>query len=130
MLESVADRLIRTLGIRHVAFFVADPALNGGMGGFRLEHAGNRHGSRTASLPSIRRSFAQEPGVIVYRASPADKKTIAHLLRKGGNILLSVHTEDGEERDRAKKILENGGAVDISYTGEASVPKERQPRVQ
>jgi hypothetical protein len=49
---------------------------------------------------------------------------------KDGNILLSVHTEDGEERDRAKKILENGGAVDISYTGEASVPKERQPRVQ
>jgi hypothetical protein len=49
---------------------------------------------------------------------------------KDGNILLSVHTEDGEERDRAKKILENGGAVDISYTGEASVPTERQPRVQ
>jgi hypothetical protein len=41
----------------------------------------------------------------------------------GGNILMSVHTEDSKERDRAKKILENGGAEDISYTGEASVPK-------
>jgi hypothetical protein len=45
---------------------------------------------------------------------------------KDGNILLSVHTEDSKERDRAKKILENGGAEDISYTGEASVPKEQR----
>jgi hypothetical protein len=45
---------------------------------------------------------------------------------KDGNILLSVHTEDSEERDRAKKILENGGAEDISYTGEASVPKDQK----
>jgi hypothetical protein len=48
---------------------------------------------------------------------------------KDGNILLSVHTEDSRELDRAKKILEDGGAVDISYTDEASVPKERQPTV-
>jgi hypothetical protein len=46
---------------------------------------------------------------------------------KDGNILLSVHTEDSNERDRAKKILEAGGAVDISYTAEASVPKEQRP---
>src|ERR1700719_1163437 len=46
---------------------------------------------------------------------------------KNGNILLSVHTEDSKARDRAKKILEAGGAVDISYTGEASVPKEHRP---
>jgi hypothetical protein len=46
---------------------------------------------------------------------------------KDGNMLLSVHTEDSKERDRAKKIFEAGGAVDISYTGEASVPKEQQP---
>src|ERR1700722_6007538 len=45
---------------------------------------------------------------------------------KGGNILLSVHTEDGTERDRAKKILQSGGADDISYTGEASVPKDQK----
>src|SRR6202011_1473118 len=40
---------------------------------------------------------------------------------KDGNILLSVHTDDSEERDRAKQIFEDGGAEDISYTGEASV---------
>ena len=45
---------------------------------------------------------------------------------KDGNILLSVHTEDSIERDRAKKILEVGGAEDISYTGEASVPKDQR----
>jgi hypothetical protein len=45
---------------------------------------------------------------------------------KDGNILLSVHTEDSMERDRAKKILEVGGAEDISYTGEASVPKDQR----
>jgi hypothetical protein len=44
---------------------------------------------------------------------------------KDGNILLSIHTEDSAERDRAKKILESGGAEEISYTGEASVPKEQ-----
>jgi hypothetical protein len=42
---------------------------------------------------------------------------------KDGNILLSVHTEDSDERDRAKQILEAGGAEDISFTGESSVPK-------
>src|SRR5580692_52091 len=41
---------------------------------------------------------------------------------KNGNILLSVHAEDGKEVTRAKEILKNGGAEDISYTGEASVP--------
>ena len=42
---------------------------------------------------------------------------------KDGNILISVHTGDSKERDRAKKIFEDGGAEDISYTGEASVSK-------
>jgi hypothetical protein len=34
-----------------------------------------------------------------------------------------IHTEDSDERDRAKQILEAGGAEDISFTGESSVPK-------
>jgi hypothetical protein len=44
---------------------------------------------------------------------------------KEGNILISVHTEDSDERDRAKKILQTAGAEDISYTSEASVPKDK-----
>ena len=47
MLESVADRLIRTLGIRHVAFFVWDEA----EWQFQLELASNRRGQQTENVP-------------------------------------------------------------------------------
>jgi two-component system NtrC family sensor kinase len=47
MLESVADRLIRTLGIRHVAFFVWDESESS----FRLELASNRRGRQTGNIP-------------------------------------------------------------------------------
>ncbi len=47
MLESVADRLIRTLGVRHVAFFVWDE----GESRFRLELASNRRGKQTENVP-------------------------------------------------------------------------------
>jgi len=43
---------------------------------------------------------------------------------KGGNILLSVHTDDGSEVSRAKEIFRKHNAEDIAYTGEASVPHE------
>jgi hypothetical protein len=45
---------------------------------------------------------------------------------KDGNILMSVHTDDSKERARAKEIFDKGGAEDISYTGEASVPKDQK----
>ena len=45
---------------------------------------------------------------------------------KDGKILMSVHTEDSKERARAKEIFEKSGAEDISYTGEASVPKDQK----
>lgn len=45
---------------------------------------------------------------------------------KDGNILLSVHVDDSDERGRAKKILEQGGATDVVATGEQSVPKKQQ----
>ena len=41
---------------------------------------------------------------------------------RDGNILISVHTEDRSERQRAKDLLAQDGAVDISDTGESSVP--------
>src|SRR5262245_21080365 len=40
---------------------------------------------------------------------------------KEGNLLISVHTDDSTERDRAKTIFEEAGAEDISYTEEAHV---------
>src|SRR3977135_3245481 len=45
---------------------------------------------------------------------------------KEGKILMSVHTEDSKERQLAKEIFEKNGAEDISYTGEASVPKDQR----
>jgi hypothetical protein len=43
---------------------------------------------------------------------------------RAGNILISVHTESGEERSRVKQALEEAGATDVSSTSEASVPKD------
>jgi len=40
-----------------------------------------------------------------------------------GNILISVHTEDGNERSRAKEIFERSGADDIASAGEGAPPK-------
>jgi hypothetical protein len=40
---------------------------------------------------------------------------------RGGNILMSVHTHDGKERDVAKDILKRHNADDISSASEASV---------
>ena len=42
---------------------------------------------------------------------------------KQGNILISVHTDDSQEIDRAKTIFKEAGGQDICTTGEASVPK-------
>lgn len=39
---------------------------------------------------------------------------------KEGGVLLSVHCDTSEEIKRARKLLENAGAEDISSTGEAS----------
>jgi PAS domain S-box-containing protein len=47
MFESVAERLIRTLGVRHIAFFVLDEAESK----FRLELASNRRGRQTENVP-------------------------------------------------------------------------------
>jgi hypothetical protein len=42
---------------------------------------------------------------------------------KDGNILMSVHVEDAEHRDRAKKILESARASDICVSSEATAKK-------
>ncbi|HEX4340915.1 MAG TPA: DUF3341 domain-containing protein [Polyangiaceae bacterium] len=43
----------------------------------------------------------------------------------GGNILVAVHTENGDQQKVAKDALEKAGAEDISATSEASVPKKK-----
>jgi hypothetical protein len=44
---------------------------------------------------------------------------------RSGNILMSVHTEDGEERKKAKAIFERHHASDIASGGEDSVGKRQ-----
>jgi hypothetical protein len=41
---------------------------------------------------------------------------------KSGNILLSIHTGNGDEVRRAKEIFKEAGAEGISYTGGAAAP--------
>lgn len=54
-------------------------------------------------------------GIPEYEAKRYEEKI------RSGNILISVHTEDGTRRTRAKEIFQNDGAEDISYTSEASI---------
>jgi hypothetical protein len=61
-------------------------------------------------------------GIPEYEAKQYEEKI------KQGNILISVHSEDSDERDRAKDIFERAGAHDISYTGEESVPDKDKAR--
>ena len=46
----------------------------------------------------------------------------------GGNILISVHIEDSEERTRAKEILQRAGAGDISTSSESNPRKRSRKR--
>ena len=45
---------------------------------------------------------------------------------KGGNILISVSSESGDEVSRAKEIFERAGAEDIATGGVATVDKDRR----
>jgi len=47
---------------------------------------------------------------------------------KGGNILVSVHSDDSDKTKRAKEIFQRAGAEDISTSGEASVPGSAETR--
>ena len=55
-------------------------------------------------------------GIPEYEAKLYDGKI------RGGNALISVHTDNSEQIKTAKKIYEDAGAADINSTSEASVP--------
>lgn len=61
-------------------------------------------------------------GIPEYEAKQYETKI------KGGNILISVHSENSDERDRAKDIFERAGAHDISYTEEEGVSAKEAAR--
>jgi len=59
-------------------------------------------------------------GVPEYEAKTYEGKI------KSGNILIAVHTEDGDTEKRTKQIFEANGAHDIAVTGDSSVPKKSE----
>jgi len=54
-------------------------------------------------------------GIPEYEAKRYEEKI------RGGNTLISVHTDNSDQRDTAKKIFERAHAEDISSTEEESV---------
>jgi hypothetical protein len=45
---------------------------------------------------------------------------------RNGNILIAVHTDNGDAEKRAKQVFEANSAHDVAVTGDASVPKKSE----
>jgi len=95
---------IGSLAIPGVGPFIAAGPIMAALGGAAV---GAAVGGLTGALVGL--------GIPEYEAKQYEGK-----IRKG-NMLISVHTEDGKEVTRAKDIFKRDGAEDISSTGEASV---------
>jgi len=107
---------IGTLAIPGVGPFIAAGPLMAALSGAAV---GAAVGGITGSLVGM--------GIPEYEAKQYEGKI------RDGKILISVHTEDSQERDRAKDIFKAAGAQDICTSGESSTPKDskapdREPR--
>ena len=60
-------------------------------------------------------------GALIGMGIPEHEAKLYEGKVRGGNILISVHTEDRAERQRAKEVFENAGADNVSTKEEASV---------
>jgi hypothetical protein len=94
---------IGSLAIPGVGPFIAAGPIMAALGGAAV---GATAGGLTGALIGL--------GMPEYEAKRYEGKI------KGGNILLSVHTDDGKQVSRVKEIFKRHGAEDISYTGESS----------
>jgi len=61
-------------------------------------------------------------GALVGMGIPEYEAKIYEGKLKEGNVLIAVHTEDSDERTRAKQIFKDCGA-DVDVTSEANVPR-------
>ncbi|MGH8522902.1 MAG: hypothetical protein ACREXY_01370 [Gammaproteobacteria bacterium] len=95
---------IGSLAIPGVGPFIAAGPIMGALGGAAV---GGATGGIIGALVGL--------GIPEYEAKRYDGKI------RGGNILISVHTDDSAQRKRAKEIFEQARAEDISSTGEAQV---------
>jgi len=95
---------IGSLAIPGVGPFIAAGPIMGALSGAAV---GAATGSLTGALVGL--------GIPEYEAKRYEGKII------GGSALISVHTDNSEERSKAKEIFEEAHAEDISSTGETSV---------
>ena len=93
---------IGALAIPGVGPFIAAGPIMAALGGAA---AGATAGGLTGMLIGL--------GIPEYEAKRYEGKI------KSGGILISVHTDSGDEVTRAKELFKKDGAEDISYTGEA-----------
>src|SRR5262249_11492718 len=59
-------------------------------------------------------------GALVGLGMPEDEAKRDEGKLKGGNVLISVHTDSNEEGRRARELFQKAGADDISTSGEAA----------
>jgi hypothetical protein len=97
---------IGALAIPGLGPFIAAGPIMAALGGAGI---GAATGGLTGALVGL--------GIPEYEAKQYEGKV------KGGNILLSVHTDNGDEVSLAKDIFKRHKAEDISSTGESSPPK-------
>jgi hypothetical protein len=62
-------------------------------------------------------------GALVGMGIPEFEAKVYETKLKAGNILISVHTEDGDERKRAADIFKNAGVKDVSTQSESTAPQ-------
>jgi hypothetical protein len=94
---------IGSLAIPGVGPFIAAGPIMAALGGAAV---GGATGGLVGALVGL--------GIPEYEAKLYDGKV------RGGNVLVSVHAEDGNQQKRAKEILEKAGAEDISSSTEAT----------
>ncbi|UXI70187.1 hypothetical protein [Tahibacter amnicola] len=93
---------IGSLAIPGVGPFIAAGPILGALGGAAV---GTAAGGVIGALVGM--------GIPEFEAKRYDDKI------RGGNILISVHTDDSKERDKAKEIFKRCNAEDISTSTEA-----------
>jgi hypothetical protein len=93
---------VGALAIPGLGPFIAAGPIMAALGGAA---AGAAAGGLTGALVGL--------GIPEYEAKQHESKL------KEGNLLISVHTDDRDERSRAKKTFKQNHAEDISTTGEA-----------
>ena len=95
---------IGSLAIPGVGPFIAAGPIMGALSGAAI---GTATGGLLGALVGM--------GIPEYEAKLYDGKV------RGGNALVSIHTENGDEKRRAEKILKEAGAQDVSSSSEESI---------